>query len=190
MTTPSTAKQPTDETVRQVVATFFDAESLEQAVDALKAAGFGSEEISAVAGAQAVKQSLAGHYMEPGESKDEPGAPKTAFVGRESVGDAVHGILGAFFFTGATLAAGGLVATAGALASPVIAAIAGAAAVGGIGAVTAAQIDKSEAERLQEEIDRGHLLLFVRIGDSQQEREVLGILKGHEGFEPHVIEVS
>lgn len=190
MTAETKAKQTTTEPVRQVVATFFEAEALEEAATALKSAGFGAEEISAVAGAHTVKQALAGHYMEPDEPADEPGAPETAFVGRKSVGDAVHGLLGGFFFTGATVAAGALVATAGALASPIVAAIAGAAAVGGVGAVAVTQIGKDEAEYLQEEIDRGHLLLFVRVKDDDQEAQARELLERHAGFEPHVIEVS
>ena len=164
------------ETIREVVATFFDAAALEKAVTALKAAGFEKGKISAVAGADTVKHALKGHYQEPDEQSSDPDAPQTAFVGRDSVGDAVHGILGGFFFTGTTVAAGALVATAGALASPLVTAIAAAAAVGGGGALAIQQIGKSEAERLQEEIDRGHLLLFVRTDNRAQERQALAAI--------------
>lgn len=190
MTGQSQTRDKRTKTTREVVATFFDAGALEQAVTALKAAGFGKNEISAVAGAHTVKEALSGHYQESDEQSGEPGAPKTAFVGRESVGDAVHAILGAFYFTGATVAAGALLATVGALASPVVTAVAAAVAVGGIGALTVQQIGKNEAEYLQEEIDRGHLLLFVRTANPARERQASEILKQHAGFEPHVLEIG
>lgn len=177
------------ENVHEVVATFFDAPKLEKAVSDLIEAGFPEAQISMVAGEHTVGNTLGAHYRKAEEEHQEPGAPKTAFVAKESVGDAVHGLFGGFFFTGASVAAGAVVATAGALGSPIIAGLAAAAAVGGVGAVALNQIGKSEAEYLQEEIDRGHLLLFVRILDRNQEATATEIVQRHSGFEPHVIKV-
>jgi hypothetical protein len=177
------------ETVREAIGVLFDAKTLEEAIADLQASGFQHSEISVLAGQHTVRQSLGHIYDEINEDAAEPGAPRIAFVAKESVGDAVHAILGAFFFTGATVAAGAVVMTAGVLGTALMAAAAGAAAVGGVGALMAEMIGQSEAEYLEEEIDRGHLLLFVRTTDADREAKAVEILSKHSSFDPHVIEL-
>lgn len=176
--------------VREAVGVFFEAGSMEEAIKDLRDNGFGHEEINLLASQYAVRQSLGHLYEEINADAGDPEGPRTAFVAKESVGDTVHAILGAVSFTGATVAAGAVVATAGALGTALMAAAAGAAAVGGIGALLAAIIGQSEAEHLEEEVDRGHLLLVVRTDDPERESRALEILSKHSSFEPHIIDVA
>ena len=185
MTTELQEKQ-----IQEVVAIFFDADSVERTVKDLLRYGIGKKQISVAAGEHAIRKILGDYYHEPTVDDAEPGAPKTAFVAKESVGDTVHGLFGGFFFTGTTLAAGALVATVGLLGSPLLTGIAAGAALGGIGAVSAAQADKNEAEYLREELDRGHLVLFVRLSGPEQEYQIFDILREHSAFEPHLIDVD
>jgi hypothetical protein len=177
------------EKVREAVGVFFDAKKLEEAITDLQSAGFEHSEISMLAGEETVKQSLGHIYTDINEDADDPGAPQTAFVAKEGVGDTVHGLLGAFFFTGATVAAGAVVATAGVFGTALIAATAGVAALVGIEGAMAALIGKSEAEYLHEEVDRGHLLLFVRTRDAARESKAVEVLSKHSGYNPHIIEI-
>jgi hypothetical protein len=183
------AEEAKVEKVREAVCVFFDARRLEETIEELQSAGFKHSEISLLAGEHTVRQSLGHIYTEINEDADDTAAPQTAFVAKEGVGDAVHGILGAFFFTGATVAAGAVVATAGIFGTALMAATAGLAALVGIEAAMAALIGKSEAEFLHEEVDRGHLLLFVRTLDADREAKAVEILSKHSAFDPHIIEI-
>ena len=81
------------------------------------------------------------------------------------------------------VAAGTVVASAGVVAAAVTGtAIAGAL----IGTVLAHWLDKSHAEHLQEQLDRGGLLLWVRTPDADRQRRALDILRRHSAHDVHI----
>lgn len=90
---------------------------------------------------------------------------------------------------GATTAAGAAVATAGVLGGALVVAATGTAAFAAIGAVLAAIIHESDADYLEEQVDEGHLLLFVRTKDSEHEAKAVDILSKHCGFDARVYSV-
>lgn len=175
--------------VCEAVGVFSDTNSLEETMTELQSAGIEHAEIGLLAGEHTVRQSLGHLYTDINKDSDEPNAPETAFVLKESIGDAAHAFIGAFYFTGATVAAGAIVATAGALGTALVAALAGVAAFAGIDVALAAVIDRSEVEHLREQVDRGHLLLFVRILDADRKAKVIKILSNRSIFKPCTIEV-
>ncbi len=177
------------DTIVEAVGVFVDAKSVEDAAAKLQRAGFEHAEISLLAGEHTVRQSLGHLYTEINEDADAPNAPRTAFVANESIGTAAHAFLGAFFFTGATVAAGALVATAGAFGTALLAAMAGVAAFAGIDVALVASIDKSIVERLRDQIDQGHLLLFVRTSNANRKIIAVEILSKHSVFDPCVVEL-
>src|SRR5690606_18369785 len=105
--------------------------------------------------------------------------PRMAFVRKKSIGDTVHAWAGALFFAGATTGAGAVVVSAGVLGGALLAAVSGAAAVGAVGAALALVIHQSDAEYLEQQVDEGHLLLFVRTHGEDEERRALDILSRH-----------
>ncbi len=113
--------------VREAVGVFVNAEDLGAAVEDLRSAGFEHAELSLLAGEHTVRQKLGAIYTSINEDADDPDAPRTAFVAKESVGDAIHSVFGGMLFVGVTTAAGALVASAAALASPLLAGVASAA---------------------------------------------------------------
>jgi hypothetical protein len=175
--------------VREAVGVFVEAADLGSAVDDLQSAGFEHAELSLLAGEYTVRQKLGDIYTSINEDADDPNAPRTAFVAKESVGDTVHAVFGGMFFAGVTTAAGALVMSAGALASPLLAGAAGVAAIGGITAAMGALIHQSDAEHLEEQIDEGHLVLFVRTRDSAHEELATEILAKHSAFDVRIYEV-
>jgi hypothetical protein len=69
----------------------------------------------------------------------------------------------------------------------VIAVTAIAAAAGGlIGAILAKCVEVRQAHRLQEEVERGGLLLWVRTRDAEDEKRVVKILKMHSADDIHL----
>jgi hypothetical protein len=49
-------------------------------------------------------------------------------------------------------------------------------------------IHESDAEYLEEQVDEGHLLLFVRTDDSEREKLALDVLSRHGAFDAKVYE--
>jgi hypothetical protein len=87
---------------------------------------------------------------------------------------------------GALATAGVVVASGGALAA-VIAATAAAGGAGGlIGSILANWLGDHHAHHLQEQLDRGGLLLWVRTWHADDEKRAVEILKKHSGSDVHV----
>lgn len=184
------ASHETSRTVKEAVGVFFDPETLERAIDDLRSSGFQRTDLGVLADERTVTQRLDHLYARVTDSKGDPDKPPVDWIREESMGDAVHGLLGGVIFAGAATAAGTVIATVGLLGGAVLTAGVGAAAVGGLGAVLAAIIAKSDAEYLQEQVDRGHLLLFVRTRDSAGENRAIGILSKHSPFEARVYKLK
>jgi hypothetical protein len=175
--------------IREAVGVFFDATHLKEAIADLSASGFARDTLGLLAGEYTVQQSLGDLYTRTNEFHDSPNAPATAFVKKESVGDTMHALAGGLFFAGGTAAMGALVASAAVLGGTLLAAVTGVAAVGSAGALLGALIHQSDAEYLEQQVDEGHLLLFVRVHDPAEERRALDILSKHAGYDARIHEV-
>ena len=184
------SKQNEGKVLREAVGIFFDSKRMHEAVDELESCGFDLTQLGLLAGEHTVKQHLGEFYNQVNESAETPDGPRTAFVAKESVGDTVHGLIGSLFFVGTTVASGAIVASAAVLGGGLLAAIAGAATVIGlVGGAMSLILHKSDAEYLEEQVDAGHLLLFVRTEGAEQEKSALDILSRHGAFEAKIYQV-
>jgi len=183
------ADKTKSETVREAVGVFFDARHMREAIKDLLSSGFDRTELGLLTDENTVKQSLGDLYTQINQFSDDPDAPRTAFVEKESSADLMHGSLGALSFAAVTVAGGAIVATAGVLAGGVMAAVAGAAAVGAISAVLGALIGENDAEHLEEQINEGHMLLFVRTHSAAEEKHAVDVLSRHSGYDVRVYTV-
>lgn len=94
--------------------------------------------------------------------------------------------MGGLMYVGAMAAAGAVVATGGTLAL-VIAAAALAGGVGGLlGSLLAKSVGDHHARYLQDELDHGGLLLWVRTWTSDDEKRASAILSRHSGRDVHI----
>ena len=169
--------------VSEAVAVFHDVSDLDAAVEELRAAGFGKHDISLLATEEAVSRKLGHRYERVEELEDDPEAPRVAYRTRASLGDSEDLLIGSLTYLPAVVAAGTVVASAGVVAAAVTGtAIAGAL----IGTVLAHWLDKSHAEHLQEQLDRGGLLLWVRTPDADAQRRALDILTRHSAHDVHI----
>jgi hypothetical protein len=170
-------------TVTEAVAVFHDVSNLDAAVEELRAAGFGHDEISLLATEQAVNRKLGHRYERVEELEDDPAVPRVAYRTRASLGDSEDRLIGSLTYLPAVVAAGTVVASAGVVAAAVTGtAIAGAL----IGTVLAHWLDKNHAEHLQEQLDRGGLLLWVRTPDPETQQRALAILTRHSAHDVHI----
>lgn len=173
-------------TIREAVGIFFDLDQLEGAVANLKSAGFSADKIGLLAGEYTVRENLGHLYETVNRQENRPNSPNKAFVAKQSVGDTVHAVFGTLYIVGTAVAGGFVVASAGILGGGVAVAIATTAVFGSLGAVLAGIIHKSDAEYLQEQVEEGHLLLFVRTDDAGSERNAVNILAKHSAFDARV----
>ena len=172
--------------IREAVGVFTRLDDLQDAIDELLSSGFDRAELSLLASEQAIEEKL-GHRFESVDGlADDPFTPRTAYVSTEAVGDAQGGLIGGLMSIGGMAAAGAVVASGGTLAA-VIAATAAAGGAGGlVGSILAKWIGDHHAHHLQEQLDRGGLLLWVRTWDVEDERRAVEILKKHSGGDVHV----
>lgn len=174
------------DSVREAVAVFDTAQTLQNAIDELLSSGFHRAELSLLASEADVVSKLGHKYRKPGELEDNPSVPRAAYVSTEAIGDGEGAIIGALFYVGAGLLMGPVAAAGGTLL-----AVGGAAALGGgagglVGTWLAKLLGDKRAQRLQEQLDHGGLLLWVRTWDVGEENRAVQILKRHSGRDVHV----
>ncbi len=179
-------EQSQDRLVREAVGVFQDAKALEDAVDSLMSHGFDRAEISLLAGEHAVEAKLGAHYRRVQDLEDDPDAPRRAFVSTEAIGDAQGALIGALIYLGGAATAGALVATGGSLIGAAVAAALGGGAGGLIGSVLAGLVGDRHARDLQEQLDHGGLLLWVRTRDAEHEKKALRVLEDAGASDLHV----
>ena len=173
-------------TVREAVGVFDDVAEFEEAIKDLLAAGFARRDISLLASEEAVEAKLGRHYAKVQELEDHPAVPRTAYTERRMRGEAEDVLIGSLTYLPAVLAAGLVVASAGAVAAAVTAA-----AIGGglLSTALGHWLDRRDAEWVQEQLDRGGLLLWVRTPDAGRERRAVEILRRHSAHDVHVHEL-
>jgi len=172
--------------VREAVGVFDNAKTLEAAIDELKTAGFNRADISLLAGSNTVEQKLSHRYEKVAELEDDPDVPTTAFISTESIGDAEGALIGTLLYVGAIALAGAVVASGGALAAAITAAAIGGGVGGMAGIGLSSFITQHHADYLQEQIDHGGLLLWVRTRDATHEERAKEILSKHSAHDVHV----
>ncbi|RMD62964.1 MAG: hypothetical protein D6826_06125 [Alphaproteobacteria bacterium] len=171
---------------REAVGVFHDEAALQNAVDELLIAGFDRSSLSLLASARAVEEKLGHEYDKIVEIEDDLTTPRTAFVGRDSRTEGKGAIVGGLAYVGAVGAAGAIVASGGTIGLAIL----GAAAAGGlgglIGGILTRFMDRHHAHRLQEQLDRGGLLLWVATHGPEQEARATEILRRCGAEDVHV----
>ena len=137
-----------------------------------------------------MEEKLGHHYEKVRELEDDPTVPRAAYVSPESVGAAEGGLIGTLMYVGAGIGAVGVVASGGTLAAMTAAAsmLGGAGAL--IGAVLANLVGEEHARRIQEQLDHGGLLLWVRTRDQAHENRAVEILSKHAARDVHIHALS
>ena len=173
-------------TVREAVGIFHRPEDLQSAIDELLSSGFHRAELSLLANEHAVEEKLGHRYEKVRVLADDPAVPRAAYVSTEAIGGAEGGLIGGLTYVGAVVAAGAIVASGGTLAAIIAAAALAGGAGGLIGSILAKWVGDHHAHYLQEQIDRGGLLLWVRTWNVEDEKRAVEILKKHSGSDVHV----
>ncbi len=172
--------------IREAVGYFVSADTLQAAIDELLSSGYDRAELSLLAAEHAVEEKLGHKYRKVAELEDDPVVPRCCYISTESVGGAEGALIGGLLYVGGVAAAGAIVASGGALAAAITAAAVAGGAGGLIGAVLAKLVGDHHARHLQEHLDHGGLLLWVRTRDAGYEKRAADILRKHSGRDVHV----
>lgn len=169
--------------VREAVAIFEDLESMQGAIDELENSGFNLADFSFVAGEKTVEEKLGHIYNRVEELTDDPKVPTTTFVPNEMISETKGALIGTPLYIAAATATGITVAAGGPLALTIGAAVAAGGAGAAIGGVLAKIVGDRHAKYLQEQIDRGGLILWVRARDEAHGRKAVKILSKYSSHD-------
>ena len=158
-----------------VVGVFDTSDRLEAAVFDLETHGFDRSAFSVLGTEAAVERRLGHRYRQVSDMADRPDAPRETFFGRASRLEAEFGPVAGLAAVGAMVVFGG-----GLL--PVVVAAAGGAA---IGAAIGGLIHQHQVARVNEQLARGGLLLWVTVRDAAQEQTAIARLRAHTAQEVH-----
>jgi hypothetical protein len=172
--------------VREAVGVFKGAEDFQAAIDELLQSGFHRAELSLLASEQAVEEKLGHRYQKVSSLADNPVIPRAAYISPEAIGGAQGGLIGVLMYVGAMAAAGAIVASGGTLTAVIIGAALTGGAGGLIGSILAKWVGEDHARYLQQQVDHGGLLLWVRTWNAADEEHAMSILKKHSGKQAHI----
>jgi hypothetical protein len=172
--------------IREAVGVFHDEKALQSAADGLLIAGFDQSHLSLLAGERAVEMKLGHRFEKVAELEDDPAVPTRAFDDVDSRTEGKAAIVGGLFYVGAVAAAGIIVASGGTAAAALIAAALAGGGGGLIGAALAQFIEHRHAHRLQEQLDHGGLLLWVRTPTPESEQRAVEILRANGADDVHI----
>ncbi len=186
MAAPGKEESAGSVTIREAVAVFHSRDSFEAAADELMNSGFDRSELSLLASPRAIEEKLGHLYEKVGELEDDPRVPRVAYAGRDSLVEARTGIVGGLAYVGALAAVGAVVASGGTLAWAIAAALAAGGSGTVIGGLLARMIGRDRAKSLEQQLEKGGLLLWVRVRDEEHEGRAIAILDRHSADDVHV----
>lgn len=168
--------------LREAVAVFPDAKTLESAVFELQTHGFDRAAFSLLANESAVEQKLGRRYRRIEEMEDKATAPRATFFSKVSRLEAEFGLAPAL----AVVAAAAVGLGSAPITLPILIAAGSGAAVGaGLGAF----MHEHHAQQLREQIERGGILLWVSVRSPEEEAKAVAILNAHGARDVHVHEL-
>lgn len=170
----------------EAVGVFDSFDKLQEAFYALRAAGFSRYDISLLGQEAALKEKLGDAFWRVEDLEDDPKVPRAAFVSEEAMGELEGAIIGGAFFVPSYIAAAATAAAGGA----VIATAAAVAIVGlpaaVIGILLARRADKHHKDYYAQQVERGGILLWVRVDSDAKAEKAVEILKAHSGKDVHI----
>jgi hypothetical protein len=175
--------------VREAVGVFSEAHQLTSAIDELERTGFERSQLGILATEKTVEEELGELYHRTNDVHDPESEPAIAFVGRDSIGEIGESMRGGLYFVGISGVAGMIVASSAVLGGALVAAVGGIVGVGLVGLAVGTIIHQSDANELQQRVDEGHILLFVRLPRGEREQQAKTILSRYSTTDVKVYQV-
>ena len=173
----------------EAVAAFHDVETFQAAIDELLLAGFDHADINVLAHEDTIVSKLGPTHASTAEFEDDPEAPRIAYIPDETIGNAEGAVIGAGVYLPAMFGSLAVAASGGTLLGVFAAAAIAGGAGGLIGAALARYIGHEHAKHLDEHLQHGGLLLWVRTRDADRERQALEILRRYSAHDVHLHQI-
>src|SRR6056297_2745337 len=156
--------------VPEAVGVFDTFERLQAAFYDLRSVGFHHSDISLLGEQDTLEEKLGQAYWRAPELEDDARAPRAHFVSEEAIGELEGAIAGGFFFVGSFIAMAAMLTPASTLAASIAAVAIGGSPAAVLGAVLARRVGKQHKEYYANQIERGGILLWVRVRDKEHEQ--------------------
>jgi hypothetical protein len=174
--------------LREAMGVFQDLGALEAAAEELESAGFDQSLLSLLA-EEEVMNSLADDSREGIETlEDNPTVGRIGFRTLPELGDAEGVLMGLPLYVGACIGIGTAITASGSLTETIIAAVVGGGLGGAAGAIFARRLDLRYRRYLKRQINKGGVLLWVRMLNDIQENRACEILRRHGARDVHIHE--
>ena len=165
--------------VCEVVGVLNNESTLENTIDHLLTSGFDQSEISLLGSERSVIEKLGHRYKKLSSLEDSLSVPRIAYVAYENLGVAKGALIGGLLYVGTFAAASVVLAMGWSLPLIMTGGLLGAVGGGLIGAALAQFIEENHASYLQEQLEHGGLLLWVRARDQERKSKAMKIMKAH-----------
>ena len=174
------------ENVREAVGVFGGMKSMQAAADELMISGFDRADLSLLSREKKVEQRLGHSYDRVSELEDDPDVPTRAYIGSDSMTEAKTVIVALPCFIGAVAAAGSVTASGGTTVETLL--WAGIMALGGaaVGGIFAAMVTRRQRDYVDEQLNHGGIVLWVRTVDTEHEKRACEILERADATDVHV----
>lgn len=171
--------------VREVVGVFHDAGSLEKTAEDLMSAGFDRACLSLLGNSEAVKAAFGGRLVPLKELEDDPRTPRIEYVDQETAAVGQGALISGLAYLGAAAATGGVLLSGGTLLPALLLGGAGALGGGALGATLAARLRSDVRSKIDGEVGRGGLLLWVRTQDEAENERAMEVMRRNGGGDVH-----
>lgn len=171
---------------REIVGLFDDESSLNSAIDELMQIGLRPIDLSLLADSKALPESVKAVSPAARELEDRADVARAAYVSPDTRTEGLAALFGLpVYVAGAGTAAAAVLG--GAALIPTIAVVAGVGVAGGVAGLLLARVfGRRHAQRIQDQIARGGLLLWVHAPDSSRDGKVCEVLRRHSARDVHV----
>lgn len=177
-------------TSTEAVAVFHDVANFQAAVDDLLNHGhFDHADLSVLASERAVLDKLGRPYVSTRDLEDDPDVPRVGYIPDETVGNAKGGLIAASAYFPAVLGSLAVISAGATVPMAIAAAVLAGGTGAAIGGALARLVGREHAWHMQQHLDHGGLLLWVRTNGAEQERAALQTLRRHGGEDVHLHEL-
>lgn len=182
---PSGATGPVPGMFKEAVCVFNNPKDLQNCIRTLEGSAFPRQDISVMGQRSELEEVFSAPAIDPYKVMDDPSTPRQAPARPEEQTIGASALIGGSAYVGAMAMA----LTAGAVALPatiVGAAVLGAAGGGALGAVLTKLLGDNYSKNIEEQINKGGLLLWVRTPDEHKEMLAKVIMRQHNGHSVHI----
>ncbi len=163
--------------LREAVGVFHDVESFEAAIDELMRSGFHRSDISLLANDKDVENKLGHKYRRTTELEDDADAPRASYIDEESIVEGKSVIVNGLAYVGAIGTVALIISSGGSLAWAIA------------GGYIANRLGKRHTDRLQSQLDKGGLLLWVHLRDDDYAQRAEDILRMRSSDDVHIHDI-